>query len=326
MSSFGSVEGKLSGNGPASRLTQWLDAVPHPHLVCEISTSHVAAAQWGRGVLDLEAHGVEELPPGAIVPSAVEANIKNSEAVRAALRRVASRIATRGEKITLLVPDSVVRVFILPFETFPRRAEEAVPLLRWRLKKSVPFDVEGTVVSWMRQTGRAGNLEILAALARQEILREYEAVVESAGMETGVVLSSTLATLPLLEEQGSTLLARLTDTSLTTAIVVGGTICVYRTNDVSVTADEFAPQSLLDEIFPAVAYFQDTWGGGVDRVRLAGFGGRTVEFRQAVQNELGCAVMPLASGAVGSEIPNEVVSLGHQRLEGLVGWALNRGA
>ena len=183
--------------------------MPHPSVVCEISTTQVAAAQWGRGQLDLDAHGVEELPPGAIVPSAVETNIKNAEAVRSALRKVVSRMSTRGEKIALLVPDSVVRVFILPFETFPRRADEAVPLLRWRLKKSVPFDVEGTVVSWMRQTGRTGNLEILAALARQDILREYEAIVESAGMETGVVLSSTVATLPLLEEEGSTLLARL---------------------------------------------------------------------------------------------------------------------
>ncbi len=326
MSSPGSFESKLSNVGPVRRIGKWLDAMPHPALVCEISTSHVAAAQWGRGLLALDAHGVEDLPPGAIVPSAVETNIKNGEAVRSALRSVLSRMSTRGEKIALLVPDSVVRVFILPFETFPRRADEAVPLLRWRLKKSVPFDVEGTVVSWMRQAGRSGNLEILAALARQEILREYEAIVESAGMETGVVLSSTLATLPLLEEGGSTLLARLTDTSLTTAIVFGGTICVYRTNDVSVAADQLVPQALLDEIFPAVAYFQDTWGGSVDRVRLAGFGDRTTEFRQAVQNELGCAVMPLASGAVGTEIPNEVVSLGHQRLEGLVGWALNRGA
>ena len=72
-----------------------------------------------------------------------------------------------------------MRVFILPFETLPRRADEALPLLRWRLKKSVPFDVDETVVSWMRQNGREGNLEMVTAVARQRIIREYEEIVES---------------------------------------------------------------------------------------------------------------------------------------------------
>jgi type IV pilus assembly protein PilM len=312
--------------GPLRRLTAWLDAMPHPTVVCEIATSHVAAARWGRGSFNLDEYGVEALPEGAILPSPVEANISNGEVVRSALRRVFSRVPGRAQHVALLVPDSAVRVFILPFESFPRRADEAIPLLRWRLKKSVPFDVEGTSVSWMRQTGRSGSLEILAGLARQEILREYEAVVEGAGMPVGVVLSSTLATLPLLDEPGATLLARFAGNSLTTAIVLGSTICVYRTTELSVGAAQLATQTLLDEIFPAVAYFQDTWGGTVARVRLAGFGERLGEFREAVGNELGCTALPIAFGAAGSELPGHIMSLVNQQLEGLVGWTLNHGA
>ena len=73
-----------------------------------------------------------------------------------------------------------MRVFILPFETLPRRADEALPLLRWRLKKSVPFDVDETVVSWMRQAGRQGALEVVTAVARQRIIREYEDILRAA--------------------------------------------------------------------------------------------------------------------------------------------------
>ncbi len=88
---------------------------------------------------------------------------------------VAFRRASMASR--LLVPDLVVRVFILPFDALPRRADEALPLLRWRLKKSVPFDVDETVVSWMRQAGKDGNLEIVTAVARQKIIREYEEIV-----------------------------------------------------------------------------------------------------------------------------------------------------
>ena len=66
-------------------------------------------------------------------------------------------------------------------------------MLRWRLKKSVPFDVEETVVSWMRQAGPQGNLEVVTAIARKGIIREYEEIIESLGARNVIVLSSTLA-------------------------------------------------------------------------------------------------------------------------------------
>src|SRR5581483_12156672 len=131
------------------------------------------------------------------------------DAVRSALRAVLSRVPDRGAPVALLVPDPVVRVFILPFESLPRRSEEALPVLRWRLRKSVPFDVEETVVSWMRQSGHQGNLEVVTSIARRSIIREYEEILENLGAKNVVVLSSTLSTLPLLEERGSTLLARI---------------------------------------------------------------------------------------------------------------------
>ncbi len=205
--------------GPVRRLDRWLNAMPHPTLVVEIATDHVAAARWGNSKGTLESYAIEPLPVGSVMPSPVDANIPQPDAVRSALRKVLARVPDRGAPVTLLIPDPVVRVFILPFETLPRSAEEALPLLRWRLKKSVPFDVEETVVSWMRQDGREGGLEVLTAVARQRILREYEESVEAVGATAGVVLSSSLASLPLLEERGATILVRMSGKTLTTVIV-----------------------------------------------------------------------------------------------------------
>ncbi len=309
--------------GPVRRLFHWLDAMPHPSVVCEIAPTHVAAARWGRAGLSLDSFAVEQIPEGTLRPSPIEPNLANAGAVQTALRRVFNQVSGPGQELALLLPDPVVRVFILPFDTFPRRSEEAVPLLRWRLKKSVPFDVDETVVSSMRQGGKDGSLEIVAALARQRIVREYESIVEAAGMTPGVVLSSSLATLPLLEDGGALLLVRMSGSNLTTVISYGASLCVYRSTEMPADAEALEPQAMLDEIFPAVAYYQDTWGGSITRVLLAGLGDREEVFQGAVRKELGCPVMPLASA--GASLPHDVQSLMDQNLGALVGWGMNRG-
>ena len=48
---------------------------------------------------------------------------------------------------------------------------------------------------------------------------EYEALLEGPGLRPGVVLSSILAAISLLDDHKPTLLARVSGTSLTTAIV-----------------------------------------------------------------------------------------------------------
>jgi len=325
LSSTASLSSQFFQLGPVRKIERWLTALPHPSLVVEIAAEHVAAARWGKVRGNLESFAVEPLPFGAVVPSPVEANIAQPDEVRSALRKVFSRVsATPG--LALLIPDPVVRVFILPFENLPRRSDEAMPLLRWRLKKSVPFDVDETVVSWMRQSGREGGLEVVTAVARQRIVREYEEIVKSLGSSSGIVLSSTVATLPLLEERGATLLVRMCGKALTTVIVQGSSLCVYRSSDMAAGSATLDPQSMLDEIFPAIAYFQDTWNGTIDRVRVAGLGVREQIFQRALAEELKCSVGLLSESDDARVLDSKAKDLMTQNLDGLVGWTLNGGA
>jgi len=308
--------------GPFGLLDRWLHAMPHPPCVVEIAAHHVAAARWSSGQSHLESFAVEDLPSGAVMPSPVDANVPQPEALKSALRRLFNRVPHHGGPVAMLLPDPVVRVFILPFETLPRRADDALPLLRWRLKKSVPFDVDETVVSWMRQQGRDSKFEVMTAVARQRIVREYEQVIEELGTNAKVVLGSTLASLPLLEERGSTLFVRLSGRTVTTVIVRGSNLCVYRSSDIS---SDLAPQAMLDEIFPAIAYYQDTWGESVDRGRLAGFGSRDEVFRSALSGELHVPVGPLAESSEAFRLDSSAKDLINQDLDALVGWMLNAG-
>jgi type IV pilus assembly protein PilM len=307
------------------RVTRWLDATPHPPLAMEITPERVAAARFGRtGALD--GYAVEPLPPRAIVPSAVESNLGNAAAVKMAVSNACIRLRAKGEEVALILPDPVIRVFVQHFDEFPRSAQEAEPMLRWKLKKSVPFEVDETLISYMRQSPREDGVDIVTALARLRIIREYENLAEGAELNAGVVLSSSLAAITLLDDQRPTLLARVSGTSLTTAIVREGVLGGYRCTELPAQGPDLTPQMLLEEIFPVAAYYQDTWGEGVQAVALSGLGTRLPEFIGPFESEFKCQVTSLLHSAIsGGRVRDDLRPLADRELEGLVGWTMHRG-
>jgi hypothetical protein len=308
----------------ARKVARWLEAMPHPPLALEICQDRVAAARWTR-TGGLDSFSVEDLPAGALLPSAVETNVVNPVRVKSAIASVMSRLRAKDEDVALLVPDPVIRVFVQHFEQFPRSPQEAEPMLRWKLKKSVPFEADETVISYMRQAPREDGVDVVTALARLRIIREYEALAESAGLYPGVVLSSSLAAVTLLDDRHPALLARVSGLALTTAIVREGVLCGYRCTELPAQSGELTPQMLLEEIFPVAAYYQDTWREGIQSVRVAGLGPRLPEFVGPLEDEFHCEVRSLVHTAVSEgRVPENAHSLAEQEVEGLVGWMLHR--
>jgi type IV pilus assembly protein PilM len=310
--------------GPLGRVIRWLEATPHPSLALEVLPEQVAGVRFSRtGALD--GFAVEALPPGVLVASAIESNLINTPVVKAAVTKVAERLRARDEDVALLLPDPVIRVFVQHFDDFPRSSEEAIPMLRWKLKKSVPFEVDETLLSYMRQTPRADGVDVVTAIARLRIIREYEALLDSFNLRPGVVLSSTLAAITLLDDKRPTLLARVSGTSLTTAIVREGVLAGYRCTELPATSREITPQMLLEEVFPLAAYYQDTWQEGIQAVRVAGLGNRLPEFVRPLEDEFKCGVSSLLSAALSEgRLKDDVRNLADRELDGLVGWMLHR--
>ena len=307
------------------RFVRWLDATAHPPLACEISPGQIAAVRF-TGAGGVDSFAVENMPPGAIVPSAVEANILQAGAVRTAMSSVFRQLRAQDVDVALLLPDPVIRVFVQQFDEFPSSPQDAIPMLRWKLKKSVPFETEDTQVSYMRQAPRESGVDVVTALARLRIVREYEALAEAIGLVPGVVLSSSLAVLSLLEHEGPTLMARVSATSLTTAIVRQGILCGYRCTELPVDSSLLTPGGLLEEVFPVAAYYQDTWQESIQAVRLSGLGLRLDEFSGPFEDEFHCPVRGLLSAAVSEgRIRGDARPLAERELDGLVGWMLQRG-
>ena len=198
-------------------------------------------------------------------------------------------------------------------------------MLRWKLKKSVPFEVDETLISYMRQAPREGGVDVVTALGRLRIVREYEAAAEQCGLQPGVVLSASLAAVALLADQRPALLARVSGTSLTTAIVREGVLCGYRCTDLPAQGALLTPQMLLEEIYPVAAYYQDTWQEGIQSVRVAGLGARLPEFVPPLESEFHCEVHSLLHTAISEgRVSADARPLAERELEGLVGWMMQK--
>ena len=305
------------------RALRWMDAMPHPCLAIEIASDRISAVRWSPSGT-IEKIAIEPVPAGAIVPSAVEANIVDAASVGAALEAACSSVQASGEEVALLLPDSVIRAFVLHFDDFPRAHSDVVAFLRWKLKKSMPFDMADASISYVRQVSSEPGVHVVVVVARLRVVREYEDLAESLGIHPGVVLSSSLAALSLLEDPRPTLLARISDKALTTVVVRDGAVCGYRCTELPGPIAELTPQMLLEEIYPVAAYYQDALKSNIELVSLSGVGELFPKFAGPIENEFHCKVQPLLNTpSSGNRIAEDARRLAESHLDGLVGWMLS---
>lgn len=212
------------------------------------------------------------LAPGALVPSLDEPdkpNLRAPEAVAAAIRDALSQVAPRSRAVTLVLPDTLVRVFVLDFDSMPAKASEAVSVVRFRLRKMVPFDVEPAGVSYQVLAQNESECRVLAAVVPGPILAEYETAVRDAGYEPGAVISSSLAALEAADATEGVLAANLSARSITTAVTSGQDLLLYRTLDLPPDPASCAAE-IARAIAVAAAYFEDKLGAPARKLYYAG--------------------------------------------------------
>jgi type IV pilus assembly protein PilM len=150
------------------------------------------------------------------------------DAVRSALESVV--LKTRD--VTLVVPDAAVRVLLLDFDELPQKQDEALPVVRFRLKKLLPFDADDAAVSYQVMSSVRGAMQVIAVAMPKQVLADYESVVRDAGFEPGAVMPSTLAALAGLgDDEIPLLVVNAGREGVTTAIVKGGVLLLHRTVD-----------------------------------------------------------------------------------------------
>ena len=246
-----------------------------PPAAVEITPEGVlAAALPGPGQVPVYAY--QSLPAGALLPGIGEPNLRAPEAVADAIRSTLDDVSPRTRSVTLVLPDTVVRVFVLDFDSLPAKPVEAYPVLRFRLRKMVPFDVEHAGVTYQVLVEKKDECKVLAAVIPGPVLAEYEAAVRAAGYEPGAVLPSSLAALEALDSIEAVLIANLSPLALTTCISNGQDLLLYRTLDLPL--DPIVRlQEVQRGIAVAAAYYEDKLGARPLLLHFAGSNGAEYE-------------------------------------------------
>jgi type IV pilus assembly protein PilM len=210
-------------------------------LACEVRAEGVVAARAEDASAVLEAVARVPLADSVVIPHTHVADAEGNGAVGAVIGRAAlvsavrtalEQVSQRGREVTLVVPDAAVRVLLLDFDELPAKAAEALPVVRFRLKKLLPFDADDAAVSYQVMASGKGMVQVLAVAMPRDVLAEYESIVREAGFEPGAVLPSTLAALAgLAEGERPMLLVNASREGVTTAIVKGSLLLLHRTVD-----------------------------------------------------------------------------------------------
>jgi len=241
---------------------------PKPKVACEIAADRVLVGRLGEDGRSLEACAALELAPGSVVPDLVEGNLRQRDAVRAAVEETLGSVAARSRDVIAIVPDAAVRVVLLEFDTLPTDSEEAASVVRFRMKKSLPFDVDKARVSYDAQKSN-GGVRVVAAVALSSVVEEYEAALRDAGFSPGVVMPSMMAALGAAAGASPTLVVKVDAHTTSIAILNGEQLQLFRTLEntrgVTITGEQLA-----EEVYPSVVFFQDTYHLNIERIFVAG--------------------------------------------------------
>ncbi|HWR34639.1 MAG TPA: hypothetical protein VN622_02070 [Clostridia bacterium] len=269
-----------------------------PRIACEVMATRVTAARVNATRHVVEAVHSRTLPPGAVTPNLLATNVAEGSAVRDAIEEMVSTVAGRTRDVIAIVPDAAVRIVLLEFDTLPERRLDADSVVRFRLKKSLPFDIDKAALSY--DVARApGMVKVVAAVTPSAVLQEYEQVFRDAGCNPGIVMPSTIAALGAVDTSRPTLVLKVDADTSSVAILNHGELLLYRTLENGGTI--ISGERLAEDVYPSVVFFQDTFGVNVERVLVAG--------RVAIQD-----VAPALEAQTGSRV---------QELVGLTTLAMN---
>jgi type IV pilus assembly protein PilM len=239
-----------------------------PRLACEITSEGVIAARASDKAPRLEVFTSRRWKDGTIAPGLSLPNILDAQALRTALSGALAAVAGKSKDVIVVLPDVAIRMILLDFESLPGKREEIEPVIRFRLKKSLPFDVDQAVLSY-DVTRSNGTVRVAAAVAPREVIEEYEKAFRDIGYEPGVVLPSSLAALGLVDGERPTLVLKVDPMNITITAVEHHELRLVRTLD-NPHGGIFSATDLSEAVLPSIVFFEDTFAAHIEKIYVGG--------------------------------------------------------
>jgi len=200
----------------------------------------------------------------------------------------------RRRAAALILPDRSARVSLMDFDQFPRKAEDQQALIRFRLKRTVPFDIDTAILRYQVRPKGANRVDLTVAAIAVETIAPYETAFRMAGFHPGFVTIGGLSAASLAAPGSITL--RLSGLTLTLSQYSQTGLGLYRCLELQAgTLDE-----ILNVVDPTLAYLEDERKTRPTRIDICGLGAMASDFSMHLRETWKLETQPLRSrlGAV----------------------------
>lgn len=228
-----------------------------PPDVVVIDTDALLHARFGRGKSNprLVQSKAYRLAADTFAPSLVTPQLVNESALAETLRRMRGETG-KWDKVSVLLPDSWFRINIVDLPSLPEKAAEAMEVVRWSLKRTLPIPPDELRVAYS-VLSRGAQTKVLVLSALEATLVAIEKVFAAAGLD--VVMIEPLGlniwnaiTVREVESAGDRLFLYVRDTDFTTAVFRGAQPLFIRSRNLS------GERSVEQEIRLSANYLRDT--------------------------------------------------------------------
>lgn len=203
-----------------------------------------------------------KLPEGMIKPSFTKKNLTDPSGLKNVIEKIIP-VGKRSGDISLSLPDNIIKISLLNFDELPKKREEIERLILWKLKKTIPLAPEMAKVDYSILKGAGSGIDLIAAIASREVIREYEDLLTSTGLRPKIVDLSSMNLLNVFRENFSETFFFLTvkDYSITISVVYEGQLKLFRNKEVT-------DDRIIKELITTINYCGANFSGNFNKVYL----------------------------------------------------------
>ena len=136
----------------------------------------------------LEAFQEVLFQPDTMKISFRDVNIINASSFVTKIREAYLRLLVRSTRLSVSLPDAAGRVVLLDLETRFKTKEEGADIIRWKLKKNVPYEINEMQLDYqVLQERETGDVATLVSLISRQVVTQYEDLLADAGLEPNLI-------------------------------------------------------------------------------------------------------------------------------------------
>lgn len=244
-------------------IKQYFTGFPVPKTAFQLTSRYLCGIHVLPKERKVKARVYLPLQEGIVEPSFDRPNIKKSASLEERVREALAKLTPFEGRIALLIPEQCLRIFVFSFESLPPSSDEKERLVRWRIKKQMPLLPEDTRLSYSLLPSD-NSPRIIAAVARESIVREYELVFEKLKVKVGEVGISTLNVLNLIDlnKEKDFILSNIEDDYISFIAVTDSRVCLYRFKPFVIYSHPDRPivqtiNSIVKEVENTVHFIED---------------------------------------------------------------------